>query len=167
MSHERPDLSVLEGVVSETVLAAMRTAHEELTRVGVPHLLAGGLAVGAYGYPRATKDVDFLVGDEAFLHHGAGIITLKPGVPIQVGGVVVDNLSAQVGEEHLRVLLRQPTHGDPAVVPIEVLIYLKLKSPRAKDRADVIELVKAAIDVPRCRDYLKEKIGRASCRERV
>src|ERR1700738_2528562 len=105
MSDDRPDLAALEGVVSSKVLNAMRISHEELTRAGVPHLLAGGLAVGAYGYPRATKDVDFLVGEEAFMHHGAGIVTMKPGVPIQVAGVAVDHLSAQANEDHLREAL--------------------------------------------------------------
>jgi hypothetical protein len=31
---------------------------------------------------------------------------------------------------------------------------MKLKSPRHRDRTDVIELVKAGLDVGRCRDYL-------------
>ncbi|MGH9323008.1 MAG: hypothetical protein ACRD3V_24360, partial [Vicinamibacteria bacterium] len=34
------------------------------------------------------------------------------------------------------------------------LVYLKLKSPRHKDRTDVIELVKAGLDVNGCREYL-------------
>jgi hypothetical protein len=37
----------------------------------------------------------FSVGDEAFEHHPGGIVTMKPGVPIQVDGVLVDLLSAQ------------------------------------------------------------------------
>lgn len=156
MSRELPDLSALDGVVSSKVLEAMRVAHAELSRLGVRHLLVGGLAVGAYGYPRATKDVDFLVGDEAFVQHEGGIVTLKPGVPIQVSGVLVDHLSAQQDEEHLRALLAQPRPGEPAVAPVEVLVYLKLKSPRVKDRADTVELVKAGIDVSRCREYLRE-----------
>ena len=156
MARHRPDLAGLEGVVSSKVLEAMRVAHEELTRIGVPHLLVGGLAVGAYGHVRATKDVDFLVGDEAFERQGAGIVSLKAGMPIQVAGVLVDHLSAQPDEEHLRSLLKQPAAGAPAVVPIEVLVYLKLRSPRAKDRADVVELVKAGIDADQCRDYLEK-----------
>lgn len=35
-----------------------------------------------------------------------------------------------------------------------MLLYLKLKSPRAKDRADVIELIKAGADVARARSFL-------------
>jgi hypothetical protein len=34
------------------------------------------------------------------------------------------------------------------------LIYLKLKSPRQKDRSDVVELIKAGIDIEACRRYL-------------
>lgn len=154
MATRTPDLSLLEGAVSEKVLAAMRAASAQLSRLGVRHWLVGGLAVGAYGHPRATKDVDFLVGDEAFEHHGGGLITMKPGVPIQVAGVVVDHLSAQPDEAFLTRQLPEPSHPlEPA--PIEVLVYLKLKSPRLKDRADLVELIKAGADVARCRAWLR------------
>jgi hypothetical protein len=33
-------------------------------------------------------------------------------------------------------------------------VYLKLKSPRSKDRTDVIELVKTGLDVAAARAYL-------------
>lgn len=156
MSRERADLSALDGVVASQVLDAMRVAHGELRRLGVPHVLVGGLAVGAYGYARATKDVHFLVGDEAFVERGGGIVTMKPGVPIQVAGVLVDHLSAQQGEEQLRELLRSTGQQELTVAPVEVLVYLKLKSPRAKDRADVIELLKAGINSRSCRGYLEK-----------
>jgi hypothetical protein len=38
--------------------------------------------------------------------------------------------------------------------PAPVLIYLTLKSPRLKDRADIVELIKAGIDVEETRQYL-------------
>lgn len=147
-----PDLSLLEGIVAERVLGAMRAAAQQLTRLGVRHWLVGGLAVGAHGHPRATKDVDFFVGDEAFEHHGGGLVTMKPGVPIQANGVVIDHLSAQE-EAFLAQALPSADH-ELAVAPIEVLLYLKLKSPRAKDRADVVELIKAGADVSRAREFL-------------
>lgn len=153
MRGQRPDLSLLDGVVAPQVLQAMRRSAEVLSRLGVRHWLVGGLAVGAYGHPRATKDVDFLVGEEAFEHHGGGIVTMKAGVPIQVEGVVVDHLSAQEAESFLTSSL-PPTSARLEVAPVEVLVYLKLKSPRAKDRADVIELIKSGIDVAVCREYL-------------
>src|SRR5258708_35274194 len=98
MAVTKPDLSRLDGAVAQQVLDAMRVASATLTKLGVRHTLVGGLAVGAHGYPRATKDVDFLVGDEAFEHHAGGIVTMKPGIPIQIGGVLVDLLSAQPDE---------------------------------------------------------------------
>lgn len=154
MVTRTPDLSLLDDAVSEKVLSAMRAASAQLTRLGVRHWLVGGLAVGAYGHPRATKDVDFLVGDEAFEHHGGGLVTMKPGVPIQVNGVIVDHLSAQDGERFLTSELETP--GELTVAPIEVLVYLKLKSPRLKDRADLVELIKAGADVAKCRAWLRK-----------
>jgi hypothetical protein len=84
MAPKTPDLSLLSGTVADGVLSAMQVASAALTRVGVRHTLVGGLAVGANGYPRATRDVDFLVGEEAFEHHADGLVTMRPGVPIQV-----------------------------------------------------------------------------------
>ena len=37
-----------------------------LSELRIRHVLIGGLAVGVHGHPRATRDVGFLVGDEAF-----------------------------------------------------------------------------------------------------
>lgn len=56
----------LEQVVAQRVLDDARRVSATLTRLRVPHALVGGLAVGLHGHPRATKDVDFLVGEEAF-----------------------------------------------------------------------------------------------------
>lgn len=153
LTREVPDLGLLKDVVSDRVLRAMRLASSELTRLGVRHWLVGGLAVGAYGHPRATKAVDFFVGDEAFETLGGGLVTMKHGVPIQADGVAIDHLSAQEGESFLVPLLNPPTE-ELAVAPLEVLVYLKLKSPRAKDRADVVELIKAGADVQRCKKWL-------------
>ena len=147
-----PDLNLLNGVVSDKVISALRAAAAQLSLLGVRHWVVGGLAVGAHGHPRATKVVDFFVGDEAFEHHSAGLVTMKPGVPIQANGVIVDHLSAQ-DEPFLSEGL-PAAEVQLAVAPIEVLLYLKLKSPRAKDRADVIELIKAGADVARARTFL-------------
>lgn len=154
MARSLPDLKLLEGVVAPGVLDAMKVASEALSRLGVRHVLAGGLAVGAYGYPRATKDVDFLVGDEAFEHHPGGIITMKSGVPIEVRGVVVDFLSVGESEGYLAEAFTTSLAAGIPVAPGPVLVYLKLKSPRAKDRADLIEMVKAGFDTRITREYL-------------
>ena len=101
----RPDPSLLEGVVAPEVLDAMKIASAALKRVGVRHVVVGGLAVGANGFPRATKDVDFLVGDEAFEQHPGGLVTLRPGVPFQVNRVAVDFIGAEAGEGFLAAAL--------------------------------------------------------------
>lgn len=144
-----PDPSLLEGIVSQRVLDAMRGAANAMAGMGVRHLVVGGLAVVANGYARTTSDVDFLVGEEAFTHHDGGIVTVR--VPIQVHGVAVDCLSIAADEPYLvEALSTQPGTFAPA----PVLVYLKLKSPRLKDRADIVELVKAGIDIVACREYL-------------
>jgi hypothetical protein len=79
---------------------------------------------------------------------------MKPGVPIQANGVVVDHLSAQ--EEPFLDAALPPAERPLEVAPIEVLLYLKLKSPRAKDRADVVELIKAGVDVELTRQFLTQ-----------
>jgi hypothetical protein len=147
----KPDLTLLDDVVAPKVLAAKDVASRALSALGVRHVVVGGLAVGANGYPRATKDVDFLVGDEAFEQHAGGFVTMKGGVPIQVNGVAIDLLSVQVGEDHLATALEAPMGS---IIEAPQLVYLKLKSPRQKDRVDVIELIKAGIDLAACRSYL-------------
>jgi hypothetical protein len=63
--------------------AAVKTAGQ-LNLLGIRYALAGGLAVGAHGYVRATSDVEFLVGDEAFEHQGS-LVAFKAGVPTPTG----------------------------------------------------------------------------------
>ena len=147
----KPDLSLLVGVVASEVLDAMKVASAALSRAGVRHVVVGGLAVGANGLPRATRDVYFLVGDEAFERHAGGLVTLRTGVPFQVNAVPVDFIGPEPSEPFLAAALdAQPG----SVIDGPPLVYMKLKSPRHKDRTDVIELIKAGLNVEECRDYL-------------
>jgi len=135
--------------------AAIKTA-EQLNRLGIRHALAGGLAVGAHGYVRATTDVDFLVGEEAFEHQGS-LVAFKAGVPIEVDGVRIDYLSpVSLGPQLEEVLDHPPINEGLAIVPIEVLIYMKLAARRRRDLVDVVELVKAGADVNKVRRYLEQ-----------
>lgn len=139
-SADEPSVDLLEEVVSTRVLDAMRKAHIQLTKAGVRHALAGGLAVGAYGYTRATKDVDFLVGEEAFIEHAGGVLTIHPDVPYSIAGVPVDSIV----DADLSVDLDDAidAHGIP-VVPFDTLVYMKLKAARRQDRLDLVELFRA------------------------
>lgn len=155
MAAKVPDLSLLNGVVAPEILDAMRSASAQLARAGIRHALVGALAVGAWGYPRASKDVDFLVGDEAFERHEGGIVTMAAGVPIAAGGVSVDHLGVLPHEGHLQQAVSRPvTDGGLPIAPLEALIYLKLKSPRRRDEADVVELLRINDPKP-VRSYLE------------
>jgi len=147
----KPDPRLLDDVVAEKVLAAWRMASDALRRAGVRHVVVGGLAVGANGYPRATKYVDFLVGDDAFVHHAGGLVTMNPALPIEVNGVPIDYLSARAGEEHLAEALTEPPGS---FVDAPRLVYMKLKASRLRDRGDVAGMINAGADVDACRSYL-------------
>ena len=117
------------------------------------------LAVGAHGYVRATTGVNFLVGEEAF-EHQRSLVAFKAGVLIEVDGIRIDYLSpVALGPQLEEVLDHPPMSEGLAVVPIEVLIYMKLAAKRRKDLVDVIELVKAGADLTRGRDYLRQYAG--------
>lgn len=135
--------------------AAIKTAHQ-LDDLGIRYALAGGLAVGAYGYIRTTTDVVFLVGEEAFEHHGV-LVTFKAGVPIEVDGIRIDYLSpAALGPQMEGTLDNPPLSDGLAVVPVDVLIFMKLVAKRRKDQVDVIELIKAGADMKQARRYLEQ-----------
>jgi len=75
----------LAQVVAPRVLEDARRVSETLTELGVPHALVGGLAVGLHGHPRATRDVDFLVGPAAFATT-TPLLTLREGWPARPPG---------------------------------------------------------------------------------
>ncbi len=155
MPSQYPDLRSLEGVVHPAVLDAMYKASALLSEAGITHALAGALAVGAWGYPRHSKDVDFLVGPEGFHFHEGGIVTLHDRLPVAIGDVAVDPLSASESEPFLEASIAEAitSEGVP-VLPLEALVYMKIKSPRRKDQADIVELVKAGVDTDRVGKWL-------------
>lgn len=142
--------------VSPEVRTAAENTAAQLKYLNIRHALAGGLAVGAHGYLRATAVVDFLVGDEAFEHHGL-LVTFKAGVPIEVGGIRIDYLSPVALGEQLEETLNDPPSSDGlSIVPIEVLIYMKLVAKRRRDKVDIVELINAGADVRPIRAYLEK-----------
>lgn len=147
---DEADMRLNKGVVSDKVLRAYKKASEILTSLGIEHRVVGGLAVGAWGHPRATKDIDFLVKDrQAF--DGEGLIaSFKPGVPISVDGVSIDYLTV----ESLKIKGSEP---EGEVVSLEVLFLMKLRVKRAQDNADLIALIKNGADVPAIDEWLKKQ----------
>jgi len=172
----RLDLAKAFEVVSDSIRRATLDSSKQMAGAGIPHALVGGLAVGAHGWPRATKDVDFLVGSEAWVRHPSGIVTPNPGLPLEAHGVAIDSIPLREDEPFLRAAIESPlsTPEGVPVVPVEVLVYLKLKSPRARDEVDVIELVRSGADVARIRSYLAanspgliERFGAMAARARA
>lgn len=146
---------IFRFVSPEVRNAAVKTA-AQLEKIGVRYALAGGLAVGAHGYVRATTDVDFLVGEEAFDRHGT-LVTFKQGVPIEVDGIRIDYLSPVSLGKQVEEALDHPLKSEGlAVVPVETLMYMKLVAKRRRDLVDVVELIKAGADIKSVRDYLKQ-----------
>jgi hypothetical protein len=155
-----PNLGLTRSVVASEIVQAARLASQKLREAHIPHALAGGLAVGAHGYPRTTDDVDFLVGDEAFEKHAGGFVTLKLPL-IAVGNVRVDLVSideSKAERRQLRPAIEQPLEsGGVPIVPLPALVYLKLKAGRQKDLADLVELLKRGrVDLEALDLYLAE-----------
>ncbi len=139
-------LEGLRGVVSSEVLHALEVSSNALRRLGIPHAVAGGLAVGYHGHPRATKDVDFLVDDRAFVKHAMGIVTLQPGVPIEVDGIPVDMVA--MGDEDADVFVEEIENReeDLPFVSLRGLLFMKLKAARRQDKADIAALLENVSD---------------------
>ncbi len=143
------DLEAALSAVPSRVAEALKTAMTELDRLGIRHAICGDLAVGAHGWARATQDVDFLVGDEAFEHHGP-MVTSR--VPFQVGAVAVDAINFPDAPFLDEELTSQP--GQVRIVSIGALAYMKLRANRRKDQVDLIELCKVGVDEEEIRAYL-------------
>ena len=157
--HPRGVPTALSAVSPEVKTAALEV-HGALERLGLPHYVVGGIAVGAHGHPRATKDVDFLVGDEVFVFTRSGIVAgVQPGVPFPaVGSVAVDYLSPTpgTGEQQAIDRARRRRSRDLQPIPVEMLVRMKLQANRSQDRADVVNLVKAGVSLKRVRAYLSK-----------
>lgn len=150
-----PDLARALAALSPDVAAAVREASRFLTARGIRHAVCGGVAVSAYSRPRNTKDVDFLVGDDAFTFHGA--IAVPP--LSKVGTVAVDLVSLEPSLRALAPVLNAPVMADGvAFVTVEALVAMKLVARRMQDQADIVALVRdGAVDIDTCRAWLTER----------
>jgi hypothetical protein len=144
----------------------LRDAVHVLAHHQIPHLVAGGLAVQEYGYFRVTLDADIIVPDTL---DAVEVLTADLGGPFERyrgcedtvrdrrNGALIHLLPA--GRAYRRVCrvpfpMPEEVIDVPRFVPLEKLIALKLDSwvnspsRRLKDKADVIELIKA-LHLPR------------------
>ncbi len=130
----------LAQVVSPAILQRAARVSRLLTELGVPHALIGGLAVGVHGHPRATKDVDFLVGPEAFERTSPFAVyreELKEIARVGETDIMAAPEKYPALSEELRL------EDDLPVVSLRGLVLMKLDANRARDREDVRVLVAA------------------------
>jgi len=146
-------LDRLKGVVAPELIARAEKMSRLLTDLSIPHLLIGGLAVGVHGHVRATRDIDFLVGDQAFATH-VPILTFRDELRDLVRIGHTDLMSVPPGHPQLQEELS--SHPGPPVISLPALIMLKLEAGRPRDAEDVRQLMalhrSALRDV---RDYLQ------------
>ena len=147
-------LSPLAEVVAARVLLDAVETSRRLTELRVPHALIGGLAVGIHGHPRATKDVDFLVGDIAF-ERIAPILVFRAELRdlVRVGSIDLMPVPAELAD--LGNALRVPAAGEIPVIGPEALALLKLRANRPQDRADVIALISRGLDIGAATAFLQ------------
>lgn len=151
---KKPSLDNLVGAVPESTIQAIRTISEALTKDCIRHTLVGGLAVGVYGWPRATRDVDFLVGSE--IQRSPTPFT---DAAMKAAGVPIDKVIPRTrGDRYLVDELNDPhwIDGVPVARPT-VVVASKLARMEMRDQADVVELLKAKLIRPAAiRSYLEE-----------
>jgi len=150
-------LDGLAGHVPQSYIDGAKAASEAFRKAGVRHVLVGGLAVGINGYPRSTKDIDFMVGDEAFEFHGL-IVEPRAGLPMRYSGITIDWVSLEPDERAgLEEFLIDALPGEVPVMEIEPLIAMKLLAGRQKDQADIVELIKAGADIGSISSFVEKR----------
>ncbi|MFI5308751.1 MAG: nucleotidyl transferase AbiEii/AbiGii toxin family protein [Polyangiales bacterium] len=137
------------------------TVVRALDGAGVDYALVGGLAVGVWGAPRATKDIDLLIRSEDLARakdaaRACGytlealpmrftdgmemrrVNKLVAGQLMSVDFILVDQNLEPAWQSRAR---RQTEVTPISVVSREALIAMKLAAGRPQDQADVIKLM--------------------------
>lgn len=148
-------IDALRSVIAPALLRRAADLSSHLKRLGIPHVLIGGLAVGLHGHLRATKDVDFLVGHEAF----------ASTVPFLISREELKDL-VQIGETDLMsVPDKYPCltselrlEDDIPVISLRGLVLMKLDAFRSRDQEDVrVLLSRSPQQIRPVRDYLQHE----------
>jgi hypothetical protein len=149
---EGQNLRAVLDHLSPNFRQALHAAADTYKRLGIRYALVGGVAAGAYSRPRGTKDIDFLVGDEAFDSVGL-VVSFKRGVPQEACEVPIDNIPIHVRyrDVYERVLDGAVESDEPGVLIArpEMVAFTKLVGGRMRDVAAVAEMIEAeTIDLP-------------------
>ena len=154
------NLSAFE-MVPDSVTGVAKKISEFLRERNIPNAVIGGMAVSAYSPPRMTKDVDFLVPEDAKYVIGelgdtTPLAESVDGVTVRVGDIDVDFIFMPDGMPE-STLKDGPVIDGVNVLRPEALILMKIHASRLKDHADVVEMIKAGkIDLDAVRKYIKK-----------
>lgn len=161
-------------------------------RLGLPYAVMGGIAVRSYAIPRPTYDVDFTLAVQreqlgelfaaveelgytvpqnylnGWVDHVAEMPLVKFRMYLQDNGVDIDVFLAETPfqqELMRRRKLRETGDGNVWFVSPEDLILLKLVANRARDTADVLDVLftQGQLD----EDYLKHWADHLRVRKRL
>ena len=144
----------LREVVSPVILRRAADISRLLGELGVPHALIGGLAVGIHGYPRSTRDVDFMVGEEAF-ESTSPLLVYRDELKDLVSVGETDIMSVPTQFPTLNSELR--LEDDVPVISLRGLVLMKLDAFRPRDQEDVrVLLDQSPGQIRGIRDYLQQ-----------
>lgn len=150
-SADRPNLRAELDYLAPRFGSAVQAAAAAYRRLGVRYALIGGVAAGAYGRPRTTKDVDFLVGDEAFDSIGV-VISFKAGIPQEACEIPIDNvpLHTEYRDLYERALDGAIDSDVPGVLIArpEMVAVTKLAGGRLQDVVAVVEMLRSGAVSP-------------------
>jgi len=132
-----------------------------LNKHNVIYLLLGGWAVGIYGQPRATKDIDFLIAkDDDNLNKLEKALSEFGSPPVDLNGFKEDGFVVRIGSSPILIDIINKADGidinscyekrkiikiediDVSVISLNDLIINKKSSGRGQDIADVEKLEK-------------------------
>jgi hypothetical protein len=118
-------------------LSGFESLATALEAAGVRHLVAGGLAVGAHGSLRFTKDVDIVVqlipDNIERMYVALGSLGYQPSVPITMQQFSNSDARALVAPLRDQLAIRFVSRG--------TLIQMKQQADRPQDRADIEQLL--------------------------
>ena len=160
-------LNDLNPVIMGNLITSLVLIQEKLERAGIPTIAIGGLAVGVWGEPRLTRDVDVKVlagrderarvlenlsdyiplnadPDAAFRQNGIAFFQNRYGVRVDI--MLAENIFDETAIGRAKTVELGP--GNPVrVCSAEDLIIHKLVSLRRQDHLDVVGVIKRQGDV--------------------
>lgn len=163
----QPDLTeAFEEVLHPSYKAQLDEVVARLDAAEIPFLLAGGVAIGAYGEPRGTKDIDVMLPLGAWTRSGSPILsppidaTDLPKIDLMVMPETIEALEP-IAEDTALVW------EDLRIVAPEVLVVMKLEADRLQDHADIATLLEAGLNEAKIHEVLDQLPAAVANRLRI